>query len=330
MTEVEKNIKEVKEEIKRLPEFLDKFYEKNSQNLGDFFKGKDVVYFVGCGSSYYLAIAASRYFSLKLGIETKAVPAGEIVFAYPENAGKESKKSAVLISRSGETTEVLYALEKFKENGVKAFGITLGKDSSLEKDPDISIVLPMEEKPVVMTKSFVSMLFSLEYIASKLSGNVETLRKLVDDFESSFEKIKAFVSSKKELFGAHHHVFLGEGVYEGVARECALKLEEMSITKTESYSALEYRHGPKALVEKGVAVHIFKKGLEEEEKLKKELKEMGAIVVDVESDIGLSSSYPEDAFLKVVYGQFLGLKIAEEKGVNVDSPRNLTRVVKMN
>ena len=61
--------------------------------------------FVGCGSSYYIALSAAAAWSSITGMRARAIPASELLL-FPEIvlAGSESI-AAVVISRSGRTSE---------------------------------------------------------------------------------------------------------------------------------------------------------------------------------------------------------------------------------
>ncbi len=324
--------KEIKEQITELPKvfaYIENYLKNN--NLPKFILNSDIIYFIGCGTSLYLSLSGSRFFTHKTQIETKALPGGEIWFAIDENLGtsKNIKKSAILISRSGESTEVIKAGEKFKEIGIPTLGITLEEDSSLVKISQSSIVLPVKEEAIVMTKSFSSMLLTLQLIASFIKGEDINIYK---DLVKETERI---INSANDLSLNHtsykHYVFLGLGAEEGIARESALKLEEMSLSKIEAYSTFEYRHGPKSLLEKGFLVSIYTKGIEEEKPLVNELKNYGADVITIggkDTDLYISD-LPESLFLKVIWGQILGLNIARSKNIDVENPRNLTKVVKL-
>jgi len=324
MTKVEKEINDQKTELKEVYRWMRK--RLGHETLYSALKGADIVYFVGCGSSYYLGMSASRYLTLKTGIETKAIPGGEVIFAEDANISKNLRKAAVLISRSGESTEVVVAAKHLKRKGIPTIGITLDESSSLAKVTDYRIVIPIVEESIVMTKAFTSMLLSLQLLADSLAGADTS-----DVYENLLEKIECLLEesykevAEKALFTGSHYVFLGTGVYEGIARESALKLEEMALAKTEAYSTFEYRHGPKALVEEGVVVLIFKGGGNEEgeEKLRAELEGYGGKVVMKER----LAKGSEDVFLKPIFSQILALKIAETKGVDVEHPRNLGKVV---
>ncbi|MDK2886463.1 MAG: hypothetical protein PWP54_1021 [Thermosipho sp. (in: thermotogales)] len=323
MTLVEKEIFEQRTVLKEIFGFSKQTFE--SQKIPKFIVDSDIVYFVGCGSSYYLAIAASKYFSLKTGIETKALVGGEIMFADNCNIGKKGiKKSAILISRSGESSEVVYAGKVLKELSIPTIGITLSKDSSLTKIANFSYILPIDEKSIVMTKSFSSILLFLEIMSDTIANeNVNAYKEILDKTESiindSFTQIE-----KNDLLNGNHYVFLGVGTYEGIARESALKLQEMSLTTIEAYSTFDYRHGPKSLFSENSIAIIYGNETFEETKLKHELESYGGKVIIRKT----LSKDQKDAFLQVIFGQILGLKLAYHKNIDVEKPRNLTKVVK--
>lgn len=323
--------KEIKDQIIDLPKVFAYVYNYlKKSNLPEFILNSDIIYFIGCGTSSYLSLSGSRFFTYKTKIETKTLPGGEIWFALEENLGssKNLKRSAILISRSGESTEVIKAGEKFKEIGIPTLGITLEEESSLAKISQSSIVLPLKEDAIVMTKSFSSILLTIQLISSFIKGEDLNIYK---DLLTETERI---INKSNELSlnctSYKHYVFLGLGAEEGIARESALKLEEMSLSETEAYSTFEYRHGPKSLIEEGFLVSIYTKGIEEEIPLIDELKGYGADVITIggkNTDLYISD-LPESLFLKVIWGQILGLNLAKNKSIDVENPRNLTRVVK--
>lgn len=328
MTTVEKEIREQIIDLPNTLSFMKDFVQ--TEKLPNFVFNADLVYFVGCGSSYYNAIAASRYFTLKTGIEARALPGGEIFFASKQNIGSNiAKKAAVLISRSGESTEVLLAGKVFKELGVPMLGITTVANSSLVQIVDRSIVLPINEVSIVMTKSFSAILLSLQLLVDHYSGGEierydELVRLVPDIIEKSFEKIE-----NNQLYSYERFVFLGVGSFEGIAREGALKLEEMSLSTTEVFSTYEFRHGPKSMADEKTLITIFGGITAEERKLADELKSYGSKIICVGSEeVDIYIGGKPGLFLAPIFSQVLGLKIAETKRLDVEAPRNLTKVVR--
>src|SRR5262245_36213241 len=71
------------------------------------------VIFAGCGSSYYLSLAAATLYQELTGRAARAVPAGELLLN-PQTIVRENiPHLLVAISRSGTTTEIIKAVEKF-------------------------------------------------------------------------------------------------------------------------------------------------------------------------------------------------------------------------
>ncbi|MCD6442486.1 MAG: SIS domain-containing protein [Thermotogae bacterium] len=331
MTKVEREIRDTLNDLPRVFDFTCEWVEGGDLS---FLFDVDVMYFVGCGSSYYISITMAKYTSGRLGLETKAIPAGEIHFCLDENLGKSGlKRSAVLVSRSGESTEVILAGRKLKDLKIPILGVTIEENSSIFDVSDEVLVLPIEEESIVMTKSFTSIVLALQILVEyesddgRLKKLEESIRNVKNVVDRSYELVEDEDLTKHRRF-----VFLGAGVYEGIARESALKLQEMSQSTTEAFSTYEYRHGPKSMAEDGVLITMFARGEEEEERLKRELEGYGGkvITIGVEgSDVFLGDDPTISVFMGAIFSQILGLKIAEEKKIDVENPRNLTKVVKI-
>jgi glutamine---fructose-6-phosphate transaminase (isomerizing) len=128
-----------------------------------------------------------------------------------------------------------------------------------------------------------------------------------------------------------------------VALEGALKLKELSYLRAEGYPAGELKHGPIALIEPGTVVVAVATRSELADKLRSNVAEVasrGATVVLVASDgdteaAGLADHVlwvPEVAPLlspvvNVVPLQLLAYRLARQRGLDVDRPRNLAKTV---
>jgi glucosamine 6-phosphate synthetase-like amidotransferase/phosphosugar isomerase protein len=117
-----------------------------------------------------------------------------------------------------------------------------------------------------------------------------------------------------ELLDCHRFVFLGHGWTVGLAHEAALKLREAALAATESYPAMEYRHGPIALAEPGTTVWWL--GAADAE-LVSEVVALGATVVAQDAD----------PLVALVAIHLLALGLARRDGLDPDTPRNLSRSV---
>src|SRR5215469_4064578 len=160
--------------------------------------------FIGCGSSFYLAEAAAATWTLLTGQAARALPASEPLL-FPGLAGRTTENTqVVVISRSGQTSEAVRAAHLFsREYRVPTLGITCSSESLLEKSCDRTVRLPAaDEKSMVMTRSFSSMLLALQSLAARKSSRAEfslSLQHMSDHFAPGIgalvPRIKEFVST---------------------------------------------------------------------------------------------------------------------------------------
>ena len=318
------------------------------ERLAGIFSAQEPWLFVGCGSSYYLSQIVAAVWEKTFQIPCIAVPASELLFASEEILRRTAARQAVLVSRSGETTEVLRAgmvLEKHRE--IATLGVTCNAGGPLEKFCKQTLKLTWaDEKSTVMTRSFTAMLLTLERLGALLSGDVRQaapLDGLPEKAEAWLDanagKIQAFAAKRKFA----DFVFLGQGAHYWVAQEAGLKITEMSSSYAQVYHTLEFRHGPRSIASKDTLITFFisDAAAEEETLLVRELKELGAATMVVanrarpmlkeSSDllIELGMDEPEFARLAIaaIPAHLLGAGVGLRKGLNPDAPVNLTRAV---
>ena len=301
--------------------------------------------FVGCGSSYYLALTASATWSQLTGEAGRAVPASEILL-FPKLLPE--CRNTILISRSGRTSEIIEAGRYLEEQDAKsALAITCGTDTPIEEVAARVIRLPQaDEKSTVMTRSFTSMLLAMQLLAAeraKASEFAAGIRALPRETQLRMAGIESSIQRIAESRNFEDYVFLGQGPFYGVAQEAMLKVKEMSCSYAQSFHTLEFRHGPKAIVNPHTLVTFFisERGLESEVSVLQEVKDLGATTLVVINKanalvrdsadylIELSLSVPEFARAAafVIPGQLLGFHTGVAKGFDPDNPRNLSRVV---
>jgi glucosamine--fructose-6-phosphate aminotransferase (isomerizing) len=305
--------------------------------------------FVGCGTSFYLAEAAAISWTLLTGQPARAIPASEVLLFPKLIEAEGSDLQAVVISRSGRTSEAVRAASVLRQDlRVPTVGITChAENSELEQACEATIKLAAaDEQSTVMTRSFTSMLLCLQVVAARRAGNsqfVENLRAMAEAFVSRIPAI----AQQMEAFAGQHifadYAFLGQGPFHGIAREAALKVMEMSCSYSQFFHALEFRHGPKAIVSPATCLTFLlseSAGKAETEVLE-EMKELGGVTVaicnranghirrasDLVVELGLDGH--ELAFLvpSIVPCQLLGYFTAMTKELNPDKPKNLSRVV---
>lgn len=322
---------------------------KNDKWFSDFagrFEKASGWLFVGCGSSYYVAQSAAATALSLTGRRAQAIPASELLL-YPEATLAAGGLTPVLISRSGRTSEVIKAAELLKSRGIATLAVTCAPGERLEKIADAAILLSAaDEQSMVMTRSFSSMLLALQVSAARAAGDsnfINSVRKMPGQAAPIFKRAPAEVRRFVEKYRFSDYVCLGQGPFFGLASEYALKLTEMSLSYAQAFHTLEFRHGPKSIVgpETLLVFLLSDGGYEAEREVLEEMKALGGTTLTVTnrrdarvravSDlvVELSLDAPELARLAptLLTGQLLGLYTGLHKGLDPDSPRNLSRVV---
>lgn len=251
---------------------------------------------IGCGTSWFMAVA---YAALREAAEqgtTDAFPASELP------PGRTYDR-VVAISRSGTTTEVVRAVESV---GSPVLAVTAVAGTPVSTAATDTVLLDFaDERSVVQTVFATSTLMMLR-------------ASLGEDVEPVVEQARAVLAGRHPVDPALAAVeqisFLGRHWAIGVAQEAALKCREACRLWTESYPQMEYRHGPVAIAQPGRAVWVFGRPVAG---LADEVRRTGALLVD--DDL--------DPVADLVRAQLLAVGRAEAAGLDPDRPRSLTRSV---
>ena len=259
-------------------------------------KGERVAVF-GCGTSWFMAQAYANLREAAGHGETDAFTATEIP------AGRRYDR-VVALTRSGTTSEVLAVLSQLRGQ-VPTVGITADPTTPVMDLSDETVVLDFaDEKSVVQTRFATSALTLFRaHLGADLSGAIA-------DAEQTVTEALPDGATQRRQF-----TYLGAGWTIGLANEAALKMREASLSWTESYPAMEYRHGPMSITDSSSVVWFLgapPAGLQDE------VAKIGALVVSVPD---------RDPMAELIRVQRLAVTIGAEKGLDPDRPRNLTRSV---
>jgi len=249
---------------------------------------------IGCGTSYYMAQA---YAALR-----ESAGQGETdAFAASEFPASRAYDRVVALTRSGTTTEVLAALDRCAAPTV---AVTADPATPISSAADAVVALDFaDERSVVQTRFATSALVLLR------ASLGESLVGLPADGTAALSE-----PLDPALLGAEQVTFLGTGWTIGLANEAALKLREAAQLWTESYYAMEYRHGPISIAAPGRVVWLFGAA---PAGLVAAVRHIGAHVEEWAGD-------PLAALVRV---HRLAEAVAEVKGLDPDRPRNLDRSV---
>lgn len=299
----------------------------------------DQTLFTGCGSTYYLSLSAAAMYQELTGRAARAVPGGELLLN-SQTVLTNQKTLLVAISRSGTTTETVKAVEKFKAEKRGDVMVISNYDEALSRLADINIVIPKgQEESVAQTRSFASMFVAVTAVCAKMAGKndlVEAIGKLPEAGNSIISKYEEYAKSIGENLGFDRFYFLGSGIRYGLACEVNLKMKEMTLTHSEPFHFLEFRHGPMSMVNRNAVVvgMLSDANRVHEAKVLSEMAMLGGTVAGIgesEADVCFESNIPEEVrgvlYLPVL--QLMAFYRSIKKGLNPDRPTNLTAVVKL-
>lgn len=274
----------------------------------------------GCGTSYYLAQSLACVCNAH-GQRAIAVPGAEWA-RRPDSYLADPRDILVLgLSRSGTTTETVQAMQTSSTRGWPSFALSCVEGAEIILAADRGLYVPTDPREgIVMSVSASLMLLAgLRLMGIAVPGEViATARQALADMA---------LGAAAVIRGRHHFVYLGAGANYGLATEGCLKLQEMSITYSQSFHPMEYRHGPISLIDDAsVVVMLYTPDTATEEAvLVAELQAKGARVIGFGGPGDLTINASGLACLPAL--QMLGELVALQKGINSESPRHLTKVV---
>jgi len=303
---------------------------------------------IGCGSTHYLAQSAAACMSHACGVSTRALPSSEL-WMYPELVQPEAS-ALIAISRSGTTTETLWATRRFREvGGGPILAITCHPDSPLAGLADFVLGIPSaQEQSIAQTRSFTSMFvvfLALTALFDQKEASLEHLLSLPGTLAKLIERMGDAPRQAGEDLSLGQIIYLGGGPLFGLASEAMLKTMEMSITPSQAFHPLEYRHGPMSLVGRDtlVVALMTDSGAPSEIRVLQDLKRLGARTLILAEDASRLEHLAPDYLIEIGSGmdeweraplylpplQHLAYRRALAKGLDPDRPRNLTAVVEL-
>ncbi|AZM47880.1 sugar isomerase [Streptomyces sp. WAC 06738] len=267
---------------------------------------------VGCGTSWFMAQAYA-------GLREAAGQGHTDAYAASEFPAGRRYDRMVAITRSGTTTEVLDLLAAVRNDaaGTATTALTADAGTPVATAADALVTLAYADEESVVQTRFATTALALLRAGLELHGPPAAGVKPVTDAAVDAE-LAAVQPLPKELAAAVQWTFLGRGWTCGLAAEAALKMREAAGAWTESYPAMEYRHGPMAITGPGRAVWHFG---ELPEGLAADVGRVGGHLSAESTARGL------DPMADLVRAQRLAVAVAEAKGYDPDRPRNLTRSV---
>jgi len=316
-----------KEEIDQIVDTI-----KNARNL----------YLIGCGTSYHACLAGSVYFSQLAGRTAIPVLAPQFEPQYLNTISDEDV--GIFVSQSGETKDVLNALEAGQRKGMTCLSLAnvIGSTLTLKTEAWMPLVCGYEIS-VPATKTFTNQVIAFMYLAAQLGGKDEldfdTLPDLMAETIGAVDRaVQALVpkiNPWKDLY------FLGYGLTYPMALEGALKLKEITYAHCEGMLSTEFKHGPLSAVTEGFPV-LFAAGPEDVPLIISGINEVtcrggeaiavgqnnAALEANADDLIEIPATNPIfSSLLSVLPLQLLSYHMAVARGYDPDFPRNLSKTL---
>lgn len=333
-------------EIKEIPEAINKAVlqdDKKLKLIADLIRKSPNLFFVACGTAGHACLFGQYLFS-SIGKPSNFSVASEFKNFLP---ALDKKTLLIAVSQSGETIDVIEAVKKAKEKGLKVLSLVNVMGSSLTRISDYVLMINAgPEKCVLATKSYLSQLSLIILLFYSIFNQYKKGEKDLKKISRQINQLlnnKLFISQIKKLarkLSLTRHIYIiGRSYNYPTTLETALKIKEGCYIHSEAFAGGELKHGVIALIEKGTPCIIhLSKGKEEENTLinAMELKSRGACIIGIGNkkqknfDFFIEVPEVEEFFsplINIIPIFLLSYYIALEKRINPDKPRNLAKSV---
>ena len=308
--------------------------------------------FTACGTAWHAGLIGEFLFEDLARLPAETEYASE--FRY-RNPIIDDGTAVVAISQSGETADTLAAQREARDKGALALGVVNAVGSTIARETDAGVYLHAgPEIGVASTKAFTCQVTVETMLALYLGRRKFMSQEIMSRYMAALAEIPAKIETvlaQSDMIGdvvsrvadRENWLFLGRGYNYPVALEGALKLKEISYIHAEGLPAAEMKHGPIALIHKGMPVVFIAPRCGVYDKIISNIEEVRArgghvIAVATEGNTEIRR-YADAVFyvpdcpqalqplLTVIPLQLLAYQAAVLRGCNVDKPRNLAKSV---
>ena len=309
---------------------------------------------IACGTAMHAGLVGKSLIQAMIGIHVDVVMASEFMYNDPV---VDKDTLVIAISQSGETIDTLEALKFARKCGSPSISIVNVKGASIARASEYVIYTNAgPEIAVASTKAYTTQLAVLYLITARMAvarklWSEEQLTAFIDELCRVPEVMEAVLAKKEEIhrltgtiLNAKDVFMIGRGLDYSILLEGSLKLKEISYIHSEAYASGELKHGTIALITEDtpvIAVVTQEKLKSKEFSNIREVQSRGARVLlllkeneELEESGQWSSVFRlpvmEDPFMVMpasVALQLIAYYVSLDKGLDVDKPRNLAKVV---
>jgi glucosamine--fructose-6-phosphate aminotransferase (isomerizing) len=305
----------------------------------------DVDYLVVAGRGSSANAASFARYAFGGEARLSVAQAAPSLFADPERAPQLRGAAALAISQSGQSPDIVGVLAAARRQGRPAIALTNDERSPLAAAADVVVPLATgPERSVAATKTYMASLHAIEQILQHLRPNADRaawLERLPDLVDEEVHDRLARSADFDVLEDASVLTTVGRGLDLSTAHETALKIRELSGMVTEAFSPPDLLHGPVAGLRADGALWFIDTNRRPDAAataLLERIRGLSSRVVVVSRDVpaaagqALHVSLRRDAppwvaaVLALVPGQVAAIRLASQRGLDLDHPHGLTKV----
>lgn len=329
--------------------------------------GVDLIVIAARGTSDHAALYGQYLFQYLNGVPVAlATPS---LFTVYGGALRFGRALVIGISQSGQSPDIVSVLAASRKAGAYTVGITNFADSPLAQAADQTLLCHAgPERSVAATKTYTTTCGILATLAAALQGGEELracVGRLPDLVRAAVDAEDTVRRAVTRYIHVRDCIVLGRGFQYSTAREAALKLEETCYVIATPFSSADFRHGPAAMIERGIPVILFAppgETADEAYELLQWLRAHGAdcVVISSENRLLELATTPIPVYLPslraaaeehagqhaeagkgrvavdellapipyIVPGQLFAYYLAVGKGLDPDHPRSLSKVTR--
>lgn len=333
LKEISEQTETIKKSIEQDPEVIKEIANKINTAFG--------VFFVACGSSYHACLSASYIFSKVAKKHINVILASE--FKHYEHFVKD-KTLVIAVSQSGETADVLEAVNIAKKRRAEIVSIVNVMGSSLTRFSDNFLLLNAgPEICVLSTKTYTSQLALLLLLVYACIDKFELGKEKLEYTQNLIYNLTSrntrdYIRKLADRIKDKEHIYtIGRGLNYPTAIEAALKIKEVSYIHAEGFAGGELKHGTIALIEKDTPCIVFcgKDDMEESLSNAIEIKSRGGYIIGIAPEnneifdffIKVPQVGDLNSIIHIIPIQILAYQLAVLRGCDPDKPRNLAKSV---
>jgi glucosamine--fructose-6-phosphate aminotransferase (isomerizing) len=285
---------------------------------------------VGCGSSLHAAAAARPWLECLTGLPCDVEAASE----YRTREAPLSRRTAgVLVSRSGETADMLGVMAMLKPRGVPLVSVVNAQHSAMARGADLLWLTEAgREQGLGATKSFTCQMLALIRFGLALglhrgSVTLDTMVAMERELAAAAsvctraEALEAqFEAIAERLIRFGETLFIGRGSAAAIAAEGALKLRELSGLRAEATAAGEMSHGVIGMVREDSPVIVCAGAGQHADRTvvnAAEVRARGGYVIALVDDATAAAFAPVADELVVLPGAGLGTLFAQAVAIQL-------------